>query len=835
MRVLFTFVVAIGGLFLAWPVQAAGLTPDQIARLPAPAGHPIDFRKEVEPILATACVKCHGRGQAKGDFSLEDRAALLKGGTSGPAIVPGKSAESYLIELVSGLNPDEVMPVKGSRLKADQVGVLRAWIDQGAPWDEAVRFAKPIPNNLKPRRPELSADSARSAHPVDQWLAPYFAAQGVRPGRPVADRVFARRVYLDTIGLLPSPEELAEFERDPRPDKRVLLVRRLLGDSRRYAEHWLTFWNDLLRNDYKGTGYIDGGREQITRWLYAALAKNMPFDQFVRELVNPTPESAGFAKGIVWRGVVNASQTPQMQAAQNISQVFMGVNLKCASCHDSFINDWTLADAYGLAGVYADEPLEMVHCDKPTGKTAQVRFMFPELGAIDQSAAKAERTKQLAAIVTGEQNGRWTRTIVNRLWARFMGRGLVEPVDEMDEPAWHPDLLDGLAEDLVASGYDLKRTMEQILTSQAYQLPAVQATEQAEPAYVFRGPVVRRLSAEQFLDALSELTGLWHETPAAQVDFNLGTRAAGPLDRAVRGQWIWSEAGASERAAASTIFLRREINLPELPTQAAAVVTCDNRFKLFINGKEAGSSGDHTSPKFINIRSHLVKGRNVLAVEATNDKAKPDDKDADQANPAGFLFYAQIRHVRKVRGLKLETVLDIGSDRAWTWSSEKAEGWTKAGFTGTGWKPATELGEPAMGPWNLGAKLETAVASTEVVGRVRAALVNNNPLMIALGRPNREQVTTTRASHATTLQALELTNGSTLADWMKRGAEELTQTGPRSGRELAARVFEQAVGRRPSSAELRTAGQLVGNPVRKEGVEDLLWAVSMLPEFQLIY
>src|SRR2546423_11350321 len=183
---------------------------------------------------------------------------------------------------------------------------------------------------------------------------------------PVEDRVFARRDYLDVIGLLPTPKEMDQFLASRAKDKRDQLVKRLLADKQRYAEHWLSFWNDALRNDYRGTGYIDGGREQITGWLYSALATNMPFNEFVRELIDPVQESEGFIKGIVWRGVVNASQTPQMQAAQNISQVFMGVNLKCASCHDSFINDWMLSDSYGLAGIFSDQPLEVVRCDKPT-------------------------------------------------------------------------------------------------------------------------------------------------------------------------------------------------------------------------------------------------------------------------------------------------------------------------------------------------------------------------------------------------------------------------------------------------------------------------------------
>ena len=110
---------------------------------------------------------------------------------------------------------------------------------------------------------------------------------------------------------------------------------------------------------------------------------------------------------------MNASQKPHMQAAQHISQVFMGVNLKCASCHDSFINDWSLADAYALASVYADKPLEMIECDKPTGKISDIRFIHPELGKIDPKADKSTRIKQLADAVTSSKNGRLSRTIVN--------------------------------------------------------------------------------------------------------------------------------------------------------------------------------------------------------------------------------------------------------------------------------------------------------------------------------------------------------------------------------------------------------------------------------------
>jgi hypothetical protein len=118
---------------------------------------------------------------------------------------------------------------------------------------------------------------------------------------------------------------------------------------------------------------------------------------------------------------------------------------------------------------------------------------------------------------------------------------------------------------------------------------------------------------------------------------------------------------------------------------------------------------------------------------------------------------------------------------------------------------------------------------------VRAALVDNDPLMTALGRPNREQVVTTRSSTATTLEALEMTNGSTLAGLLERGAQHVVQEWPKSNRELVGAIYERALSRKPTKDELRLAEEMVGSPVKKEGVEDLLWAMTMLPEFQLIY
>lgn len=374
----------------------------------------------------------------------------------------------------------------------------------------AAKTGSSLPNvEIHPPKVPAALPGSGLSNPIDLLLQAHFKSAGVDLGRTVPDAVFARRVYLDLIGLLPSPAELARFVADSRPDKRTQLVRRVLGQREDYAVHWLAFWNDLLRNEYRGTGFIDDGRRQITAWLFRALYDNEPYDRFVHELVSPIKGSEGFVKGIEWRGVVNASQRREMQAAQTTAQVFLGTNLKCASCHDSFVSQWTLADSHGLAAVFANGPLDVYRCDKATGEHARAAFLFPELGTIDADAPRPTRMRQLADRITDPKDGRLPATVVNRFWARLLGRGLIEPLDNMEQDSWNPELLDWLAADLIDHHYDLKRTLEIICTSKTYQLPSIGEPRPGEAVGEFRGPVVRRMTAEQFIDAVSTLSGVW--------------------------------------------------------------------------------------------------------------------------------------------------------------------------------------------------------------------------------------------------------------------------------------------------------------------------------------
>jgi hypothetical protein len=400
------------------------------------------------------------------------------------------------------------MPKEKSPLSAAEVKALREWIDQDVPWEAGFTFAiRTYEPPLRPRRPELPPAVDGRENGVDRIVDAYLQKHGAKRAEPLDDAAFLRRVYLDIVGLLPTPDALEVFLASKDPAKRQQAVDELLADKHAYAEHWLSFWNDLLRNDYAGTGYIDGGRKQISRWLYRALVDNMPYDQFVRGLIAPSPESEGFILGIKWRGNVNASQKPELQFAQNVSQVFLGINMKCASCHDSFIDRWTLAQTYGLAAITANEPLEMYRCDKPIGEKAEAAWMFPELGQVDAKLPREVRLKRLADLMTDRENGRFSRTIVNRIWHRLMGRGIVHPVDAMQTEPWSADLMDFLAAELTEHDFDLKSTIRLIVSSQAYQSQAVALDAQPSSAdYVYSGPLAKRMTAEQFVDALWQIT-----------------------------------------------------------------------------------------------------------------------------------------------------------------------------------------------------------------------------------------------------------------------------------------------------------------------------------------
>ncbi|ADB17842.1 protein of unknown function DUF1549 [Pirellula staleyi DSM 6068] len=819
---------------LRWKFLALLLAAGSLVKANA-ADEPINFHTQVVPILQSTCIKCHTGREAKGGLRMETREQLMAGGDSGAVVTVGSGEKSLLWQLAAGKEADRIMPAQGPRLTEEQLAIVKRWIDEGATWEEGFRFKSTEPKPLPPRIVELPPMPSGIAgdHPIDRILGHYLESHGIEQSQLVDDRMYLRRVSMDLVGELPSEELAATFLADKAADKRAKLVAQLLADRQAYAEHWLSFWNDHLRNAYRGTGFIDGGRKQITTWLYQALVDNKPYDKFVHELISPVPGSEGFSTGIVWRGTVNASQRPEMQAAQNIGQVFLGTNLKCASCHDSFVNHWKLTDAYGLAAVFAEKDLEIHRCDKPTGETATPGFVYPQLGAISSQLPRAERMKQLADLMVHPENGRLARVMVNRLWSQLMGRGIVEPLDDLDQDPWSSDLLDWLAVDLANHGYDLKHTLALICTSRAYQMPAVDAPKAEEAEYLFRGPIVRRMSAEQFVDAAAVLTASRPAKPAIDLPV-VNDDGAKPADIKFAGRWIWNDRLAVDAAEGGRIYLRKTFELKSAVKRAFAVVSCDNQFELFVGGKKVASGNVWNEPTVVEITRDLAVGSNTVAAIAINwpDVEGNNGTEIKGKNPAGFVASLAIE-------LDSGKWLNIGSDPSWLVASAKPEGdWTSPSYDDKGWSKAAQVAPIDGVPWRLANTLQERaqqVAGTRAFAQVRAAVVNDDALMRALGRPNREQVVTRRDSVATTLQALELTNGSTLDDMLTRGAKHWLTQEKTSPEMLVTRIYEQAVGRAPTTSEREIAVTVMGNQPDVNGVKDLLWIVLMLPEFQLVY
>lgn len=785
----------------------------------------VDFAHQIVPILRKHCAECHSGDKLKGGFSMNDRAALLHGSENGAVVDLKQVEKSVLLEVVATQDEDLRMPPKGAGLSAAEAALLRQWISEGVPWEAGFAFKAPAYEPpLKPRRVELPVSSTGLAHPVDRLLEVYLQKHQQPWPKRLSDGAFLRRAQLDLIGLLPTPEAVAAFAADQAPDKRSRLVRSLLARDVDYTEHWLTFWNDLLRNDYGGTGFITGGRKQISKWLYESLINNKPFDVFARELISPpNDDSRGFIDGIQWRGDVSAGQTVEIQFAQSVGQSFLGINLKCASCHDSFIDRWKLDEAYGLAAIYAEKPLEIHRCDKPVGRTAKASWLFPEIGQVDAAAPRPERLRQLAALLTHPENGRFSRTIVNRLWHRLMGHGLVHPLDSMQSPPWNEDLLDALAMRFQDEGYDLKKLIEHIATSKMYESQSVVALEENEEAFVFRSPVAKRLTAEQFMDALWQITG---EAPgkldAPVFRAKLDPQTAGKVS--LKARWIWgdSAAGGKVPPADESILLRKTIKLAAAPAAGSAVISCDNEFKLFINGKRVTGSDDWTHFSSVALHDKMVAGDNQIVLVATNAGKGP--------NPAGLWFQAQLK-------LTDGSAVSITSDADWQFSPSVPAG--KEGRLGAlpkNFKSVTLV--KAVGSWTQAANQQApallAMGEQSASRMVRAALVKSDFLMRSLGRPNRDQIVSMRPTDLTTLEALDLANGETLTNALNRGAEKLTERTWKDGAELVHWVYHHALARDPSAGELAAATELLGAKPSAEGTADLLWSVMMQPEFLFV-
>jgi hypothetical protein len=784
----------------------------------------VDYQRQILPVLDAACSECHSQDRRKGGLSLATYGDVLEGGRSGAVVRPGNSAGSLLVHRLTGATEPQ-MPKDELPLDPEAIALIRLWIDQGA---RATPASAPAPAPweapLALDRPKLPAVRWRSwTSTIDRFVAAYLAERRAMEPAAVSDALFARRAYLDVWGLLPTPEELGAFLTDRSLGKREALVDRLLSNNQKYADHWISFWNDLLRNEDGVTYFSEtAGRKSITDWLHSSLSANLPYDRFVTQLINPSSPSdpEGFLVGVNWRGETSAAVTPWMQASQNTAQVFLGVNLKCNACHDSFVSRWKLKDAYALASYFSPEAsLRMYRCDVAQDAYAEPGFLYPELTRVPPSSSLADRRATAAAIFTDPRNGRLPRTVVNRLWQRLLGHGIVSNPDEMDGKPWSPGLLDAIASDFVEHGYDLKFVIKSILTSRAYQMPAVARRAEVQArGYVFAGPEIRRLSAEQFADAVGSITGEW-SVYQPRIPQGGGGRGGPPMsDPATVGVY-----GREWRSASSN--LTRALGRPirdQIISSRPSQATTPQALEL-VNGEM--------------LTRWLSRGARRMLGELPDERLSLFNKAVAGRNATASTFDIGVANATRLWLI----AQDYGSN-----APERVEPlWAEAEFVDADGK-ATPLASLAP----IDAQGLRSPASRADDGGVRV----RPPSRLVYDIAGRGFV---RFRGSIALDNLRSEIGSTLNPAVRffvfesePDMDRLLPPAPQpplpTGPTLATaadtidRVFLHALGRAPSPAERRLAIGAISDPARAgrpsaDGLADLLWAVLMKPEFQLIY
>ncbi|MHB1307389.1 MAG: DUF1553 domain-containing protein [Limisphaerales bacterium] len=421
------FLVVLGGLVEIVAADGVHRVNPPLA-LPPALTRTVDFARDVRPLFEARCLSCHGPEKQRADFRLDRRAAALKGGESGPAIVPNRSEASLLIQLVAGLDDDRPMPPRGDRLTEEQVGMLRGWIDQGAAWpvDPSEASDDPLSHwSFQPvRRPAVptvgsGSAGARGSSPVDAFIRTRLAADGLDLSPEAPRATLLRRLYLVMLGLAPSPAEVAEFEADPASDAFERRVERMLQDPR-YGERWGRHWLDVVR--FAESNGFETNRERPNAWRFRdyvieAFNRDLPYDRFIREQLAGDVLGADVATGFLVAGPVDivASPDPVLTAQQRADELddmvnttgtaFLGLTLGCARCHNHKFDPIEQREYYSISAIFAG----VRHGERPLPMSST---STQELARIEASIRAL--TARLERFVPGAASGSEARPAVLR-------------------------------------------------------------------------------------------------------------------------------------------------------------------------------------------------------------------------------------------------------------------------------------------------------------------------------------------------------------------------------------------------------------------------------------
>ncbi|GAA4427897.1 DUF1553 domain-containing protein [Bremerella cremea] len=550
------------------------------------------FHKEVLPILKSECIRCHGE-KDKGGLALNSRELAMLGGFSGePAITPGDPHASAMIARMRSESAEERMPPTGTPLPEKKIQILEKWITDGAIW------------------PEIQLTEAQTERSA-----------------VVGDTTFLRRAYLDTVGVPPTAEEVQQFLQDSSPDKRSQWIDRLLDDPR-WADHWVSYWQDLLAENPTMINATLNATGPFRWFLYDSLRDDKSLDRMVTELIMLRGSSAdGGSAGF---GQAAQNDSPFAAKGHVVASAFLGLEMQCARCHDSPYHSTTQKDLYSLAAMFSRKSVtvpksstvppgffeskqreSLIQVTLKPGESVTPTWPFAKVtGAADDDALQSlmqnasDSREKLATLITAPQNERFAKVMANRIWRRLIGAGIVEPPHDWEGnlPS-HPELLEWLAKELVASNYDVKHLTRVIMNSELYQQEAVGHNLDAEPGQrLFNAPERRRMTAEQIVDSFYEAAGCQMDVEQMTLDPD-GRRAASSRNTFGTPYRSWM-----------FVSLSNERDRPSLTFPHAAMVTEVLTAFGWSADRQAPKTDRETDP---NIRQPAVMANSNLAITLT--------------------------------------------------------------------------------------------------------------------------------------------------------------------------------------------------------------------------
>jgi hypothetical protein len=553
-----------------------GLTTASAAQALAP-----DFVRDVQPILEANCVRCHQQDKVKGGLRMDIREHFFDGGSDEDSVIPGQPDSSGVIRRILLRPIDEgYMPDKGRALEPAEIDTLVAWVKSGAKWPDGITLTarEPDPPKRAPmpeRSPKNAADAARL---FDQIIHHTLVSERLEPTGPIDDLAFLRRTTINLIGRIPKATEIDEFLSWPAEKRRSLLVDSLL-DHPRFPDRWSVFFADMLRIRSN-----QPGADRWLGWVHGSLRDAKPYDQMVRELI----ASSGRPGSAPAVGFLLGESANPLELGAVTAQVFLGVRIGCAMCHDHPFDDWEQRDFYEFSAFFGktrqvgrgdqgtnyitearDTTVMWPPEDQSAGKKrspVEARYPFgltefsetPEylrrfenlrsshmdsagqaradaalddlLDAVDSKTSNSvladalaesralevekdlykssELRARLADHITDPRNPYFARAFVNRLWAELIGHGFVEPLDNFsayNDPV-HGAAMDFLAQEFIASGFDLRELIRIITATETYQRstlpPDIAPSDREHAERLFASAPARRMLGESLYDSI---------------------------------------------------------------------------------------------------------------------------------------------------------------------------------------------------------------------------------------------------------------------------------------------------------------------------------------------